>query len=117
MHYLGLVYWNEQRWLDLPEAERQRIIKECTIHGNAWRQSGKLIDGAPLHPTTTATSLCRPDGQLLITDGPFAETKEVLAGYHVLNCKDLDEAIAISGDWPGLKYGMTLELRPVMELE
>ncbi|HRE81488.1 MAG TPA: YciI family protein [Opitutaceae bacterium] len=115
MHYLGLVYWNEKQWWDTPDGERLRILKECGAYGEELRRKGVLLDGSPLHPTSTATTLRKTDGRVLITDGPFAETKEVLGGYHLFACKDLDEAIAVSQKWPGLNYGMTLELRPLYD--
>jgi hypothetical protein len=117
MHYLGLVYLDEKRWLDAPEAERKRVMAECDLYGEELRQSGQLLGGAPLHPTATATTLRRSDDRLVMTDGPFAETREVLGGYHLFDCKDLDEAIAVSARFPGLRVGMTMEVRPVMSEE
>jgi len=79
------------------------------------QKRGLLIGGEPLQPTTTAKTVRIRRGQTLITDGPFAETKEQLAGSYVLNCKDLDEAIEMATRIPDAVYG-SIEIRPVMEL-
>jgi hypothetical protein len=115
MQYLAAVYWDEKRWLALPQAERDRMMAECTAYGGEVRRSGHLLAGAPLHPSSTATTLRRTGDQLVMTDGPFAETKEVLGGYHLFECKDLDEALAVSARWPGLRWGFTLEVRPIIQ--
>ena len=114
MHYLLLVYADEKRWAETPQPEKDQIWEECEEYGNAMRREGMLLAGAPLHPTSTATTIRKPEGKTVIMDGPFAETKEVLAGYHLVDCKDLDEAIAAGARFPGLRVGMTIEVRPVM---
>jgi hypothetical protein len=78
------------------------------------QQRGLLIGGAPLQPTSTATTVRVRDGKTMITDGPFAETKEQLAGFYILNCKDLDEAIAMAARIPDAVAG-SIEIRPVIE--
>ena len=80
MHYLLLVYMDEKKWLQLPAAERQRVYQECEVYGGELTKSGHFLGGAPLQLSTTAQTV-RADGDgCLVTDGPFAETKEVLAG-------------------------------------
>ena len=77
--------------------------------------SGHYLAAAPLHPTSTATSVRVREGKRLVTDGPFAETREHLGGYFLINAKDLDEAIGIAAKIPGARLG-TVEIRPVMEI-
>ena len=77
--------------------------------------SGQYLAAAPLHPTSTATSVRVRDGKRLVTDGPFAETREQLGGYFLIDAKDLDEAIGIAARIPGARLG-TIEIRPVMEM-
>jgi hypothetical protein len=78
--------------------------------------SGQYLDAAPLHPTSTATSVRVRDGKQLITDGPFAETREQLGGYFLIDAKNLDEAINIAKKIPGGRWG-TIEIRPVMGIQ
>jgi hypothetical protein len=77
--------------------------------------SGHYLDAAPLHPTPTATSVRLREGKRLVTDGPFAETREQLGGYFLIDAKDLDEAIGIAARIPAARFG-TIEVRPVIEL-
>lgn len=114
MQYLMLVYTDEKRWAEIPDPEKERLWADCHAYGQEITQSGHLLAGAPLQPAATATTLRSYGGKLAITDGPFAETKEILAGYHLVECKDLDEAIAIGSRFPGLRVGSALEIRPVL---
>jgi len=114
MKYLLLVYGDEKKWMGLPEADRDAVFAECEVYGNEIKASGHFLAGSPLERSATATTIRRPDGKSIITDGPFAETREVLAGYHLVECKDMDEAVAIGERFPGLKYGMTIEVRALM---
>jgi hypothetical protein len=114
MLYLLLVYNDEQRWAETPEADKERMWADCHTYGQEIIKSGHFLAGAPLQPAATATTLRLNGGKLAITDGPFAETKEVLAGYHLVECKDLDEAIAIGSRFPGLRVGSALEVRPLL---
>jgi len=113
MQYLGSAYVDEKYWLNLPESERQRVGAECGVYGEELKASGHLLGGDRLEPTSTATTLRKKSSQLVVTDGPFAETKEALGGYMLLECKDLDEALAIGARFPALAAGWTLEIRPV----
>jgi len=83
--------------------------------GNELRASGHLISGTPLHPTHTATTVRVRNGQLAVTDGPFAETKEQLAGFYLIDARDLNEAIQLASKIPPAKYG-SIEVRPTREL-
>jgi hypothetical protein len=107
MKYLCLVYMED--FHAVPDSE-------CLACGNALRESGKLIAAEPLHPVQTATTLRIRNGKVSITDGPFAETKEQLAGFYLVDAKDLDEALQIAAKIPPARAG-SIEVRPVRELD
>lgn len=108
MKYLCLVYMEESTQALVPD-------RECLACGDALRQSGHLIAAEPLHPVATATTLRVRNGSLTITDGPFAETKEQLAGFYLLDARDLNEAIQLAAKIPPARVG-SIEVRPVREL-
>lgn len=112
MRYMLLVYLEEK---ELGEAERERCYGESAQFSRDLAASGKFLAAAPLQPTATATTVRVRDGRRIVTDGPFAETREQLGGYFLVEAKDLDEAIGIAGRIPGAKFG-TIEVRPVVEL-
>lgn len=116
MKYLCLVYYDENIINNMTAAEWKSLNKECVACGEGLRSSGHMIGGNALHPSTTATSLRIRDGKPLITDGPFAETKEQLAGFYMLDARDLNEAIQLAGKIPPARLG-TIEIRPVRELD
>jgi hypothetical protein len=107
-----LVYLDEQA---LSETERQQCYGESAQLAQKLHQAGQYVAAAPLHPTSTATSVRVREGKPLVTDGPFAETREQLGGYFLVNAKDLDEAIGIASRIPVARMG-TIEVRPVMEI-
>ncbi len=109
MKYLCLVYIEEAKWHDVPD-------RECIACGEALRQAGKMLGGAPLHPVSTATTLRVRNGKVSITDGPFAETKEQLAGFYLIDATDLDDALGIAAKIPPARTG-SIEVRPVRELD
>ncbi|HUO32616.1 MAG TPA: YciI family protein [Bryobacteraceae bacterium] len=113
MTYMFLTYLDEKAWADLGEAEQQRLMHACDPHVKQLRESGKFLAGAPLHPTSTATTIRNHEGQRLVTDGPYAETREQLGGYTLIDAKDLDEAIAIAWGFAGNSGLATIEIRPV----
>jgi hypothetical protein len=113
LKYMLLIYGAEN---ELDEATRQECYVESTEVANQLRGSGNFLAASPLKSVSTATSVRVRDGKRLITDGPFAETREQLGGYFLVNAKDLDEAIEIAGQIPGAKFG-TVEVRPIVELE
>jgi hypothetical protein len=115
MKYLCLVFYDENIIDSMTSSEWQSLNHECVACGEGLRASGKMIDGNALHPSATATSLRIRDGKPLITDGPFAETKEQLAGYYMLDAKDLNEAIQLASKIPPARFG-TIEIRPIREL-
>jgi hypothetical protein len=107
-----LIYHDEQ---PLSDAERQECYVESAQLTQQLHASGHYLAAAPLHPTSTATSVRVRDGKQLVTDGPFAETREQLGGYFLVNATDLDEAIRIATRIPAARFG-TVEIRPVMEI-
>ncbi|HTK41062.1 MAG TPA: YciI family protein [Gemmatimonadales bacterium] len=107
-----LIYLNEQA---LSETEREQCYRDSTALAHEINARGRYLAAAPLHPTTTATSLRVREGKSLITDGPFAETHEQLGGYFLIDAEDLDEAIAIAERIPMARRG-TIEIRPIIEI-
>ena len=112
MRYMLLIYLNEQA---LNETERATCYEESTDLAHRLRAAGQYVAASPLQPTSTATSVRVREGKRLVTDGPFAETREQLGGYFLIEAKDLDEAIAIAARIPMARNG-TVEVRPVVEL-
>jgi hypothetical protein len=112
VRYMLLIYLDEQA---LDDSARVACYEESTQLAHDLATSGHFRDASPLHPTVTATSVRVRDGKRFVTDGPFAETREQLGGYFLIDARDLDEAIAIAGRIPGAKFG-TVEVRPVLEL-
>ena len=112
MKYMLLVYTDEKAWA---EGEREKCIAESTQLTHELHAKGRYLGASPLHPVTMATSVRVRDGKRLVTDGPFAETREQLGGYFLLDVEHLDEAIAIAARIPGARKG-TVEVRPVVEL-
>jgi len=114
MRYVLMIYVSEETTAKLSSEDRQKWIQGyAEFHGEVM-QSGKWDGGAAFQPIATATSVQVRDGETLITDGPFAETKEQLAGVYILNCEDLDEALDFAKKLPDVKYG-TIEVRPAMD--
>ena len=112
MKYMLLVYLDEQA---MSESEREQCYGESAQLARELDASGQYLAANPLHPTSTATSVRVRDGKPYVTDGPFAETREQLGGYFLIDAKDLDEAIAIAVRIPAGRVG-TIEIRPVMEI-
>ena len=113
MQYLLMCCFDEKRWESLPEAERAGIMKQYGEVIGDMARSGHYLAGGKLKGTAAATTVRVKNGKPVITDGPFAETKEQLGGYHLLECKDLDEAIAMARRIPTLPAGGTIEVRPL----
>ena len=112
MKYMLLVYMDEQAMSD---EERAHCYVESAQLTQDLSAKGQYLGAGPLHSVSTATSVRVRDGSRLVTDGPFAETREQLGGYYVIEAKDLDEAIEIAERVPPVKFG-TIEIRPVMEI-
>jgi hypothetical protein len=112
MKYMLLIYLDEN---GLSETERAQCYGDSAQFAVELSKSGQYLGAGPLHPTSTATSVRVRDNRRLVTDGPFAETREQLGGYFLINARDLDEAISIAGKIPAGRWG-TVEIRPVMEI-
>jgi hypothetical protein len=113
MQYLLICCFDEKKWGALPDAQRDKIMVEYQALEQDLVTSGYYRAGAKLGSTSTSTTVRLRNGKPAITDGPFAETKEQIGGYHLIECRDLDEAIAIAMRIPTLPAGGTVEVRPV----
>jgi hypothetical protein len=112
--YMLLICRDEEAWDKLTVTERQRIYGETVELADELTSRRQYLGGFPLHPSSSATTVRVRDGKRLVTDGPFAETREQLGGYMLIDVKDLDEAIAIAARIPLARTG-TVEVRPVRE--
>ncbi len=113
MKYMMLIYSDENAWTD---TAREHCYAESIQLTQQLHTKGKFLGASPLHPVATATSVRVREGKRLVTDGPFAETREQLGGYFLIEASDLDEAIEIAGQIPGARVG-TVEIRPIVELK
>ena len=113
MKYMLLVYLAEDA---LSDTEREHCYVESAQLTQDLNASGQYLSASPLHPVSTATSIRIRDGRRVVTDGPFAETREQLGGYYLVEARDLDEALSIAERIPPARFG-TIEIRPVMEIE
>jgi len=112
MRYMLLVYSDEQAW---GEGEREQCYVESAQLTQELNKSGQYVAAAPLHLVSAATSVRVREGKRMVTDGPFAETREQLGGYFMIDAENLDEAIGIAARIPGARKG-TIEIRPVLEI-
>jgi hypothetical protein len=115
MKYMLLVHHSEDSFRKRPETERQQMLLESVQLAQKLHANGNYLGAAPLHPSSETTCVRVRDGKPTVTDGPFAETREQLGGYFLVNTKDLDEAISIATQIPGARIG-TVEIRPVTEV-
>jgi hypothetical protein len=113
MRYLLMIYRDEQEWEAKSVQERGAVFQEAVDYSEARRPSGFYQGGEPLEPTSTATTVRIKGGKPVMTDGPFAETKEQLAGYTILEARDLDEVLAFVARHPLTKAGFSIEVRPI----
>ncbi|MDX6512573.1 MAG: hypothetical protein QOE36_2077 [Gaiellaceae bacterium] len=116
MKYLALIYSEHDRWASSTPDEKQAVYDEFVRFADEAGRRGKLGGGAELDATTTATTVRVRNDETMVTDGPFAETKEQLGGYFLLDCDNLDEAIELAAKIPTARHG-SIELRPLMERE
>jgi len=114
MQYLLMIYHDETLRAEMLEAQNGKIVQECDAFAQSLVKSGHYRTSARLQPTSMATTVREKSGKRIITDGPFAETKEQLAGYLLIECQDLDEAMAIAARFPSMRFGAAVEVRPVM---
>lgn len=118
MRYMLLIYTDEQAREAVPIEEFARVMTEHIVLMDKTNQRGIFRGADPLEPTCTATTVRRQNGKMTVTDGPFAETKEQLAGYYILDCKDLDEALEWASKIPTASGGRgCVEVRPIRELQ
>ncbi|MBI1983960.1 MAG: YciI family protein [Acidobacteria bacterium] len=116
MKYLCLIYEDETLWQKIPKAEAEKVFGEYFAFQDSIKKSGHYIGGNPLQPTHTATTVRVRNGKVSTTDGPFAETKEQLGGYYLIDAKDLNDALQVASRIPSARLG-SIEVRPIMEVE
>jgi len=114
MKYMLLIHDSEKSWAELSEGERQEIMAEYRQFSAEIQGTGQFLSGSQLQPTSNATSVRVRNGKRLVTDGPFAETREQLGGFFLVEAKDLDEAIGLAERLPSAQMG-TIEIRPLAE--
>jgi hypothetical protein len=112
MQYMLMCCIDEKAWTQLPDSEKDGVMREYGALIQSLVKSGQFRGGGPLAPASSATTVRMTNGKTVFTDGPFAETKEQLGGYHLVDCKDLDEALAIAARIPTLPVGGAIEVRP-----
>jgi hypothetical protein len=115
MQYLLMICLDESAQAAASPAEAEASLAEYMRFGEEMGQRGVLQGGARLRPTSDATTVQVREGEVLTADGPFAETKEQIAGYYLVDCKDLDEAIEVAAKIPGARFG-TIEVRPLWDM-
>lgn len=115
MKYILLVHHDEESFRKRPEEERRQMLQESVQLAQQLHASGQYLGAAPLHPSPETTCVRVRDGNPLVTDGPFAETREQLGGYFLVEAQNLDEAIAIAARIPGARID-TVEIRPVAQV-
>ena len=117
MKYICLGYIEPGKFEGMTEDERNAVLDECFEHNDHLRANGHLVAEVPLHPPEAAVTLYWKNGKVATTDGPYAETKEQLGGLQILEARDLNHAIQLVSQLPGLKYGLgPIEIRPVFDL-
>jgi hypothetical protein len=114
MKYLCLIYENEKNWETMAPAESEAIMNEYFSFTGNIQQNGKYVAGEALQPTATATTVRVRNGKVSTTDGPFAETKEQLGGFYLIEAQDLNDAIQVAAKIPSARLG-SIEVRPVVD--
>ena len=114
MEFMLVCYNDEKHWDTLARSEQDRIVADCVAYAEDLKKTGHLRASGRLQPTVTAKTIRGESGKSLVLDGPFAETKEVLAGYYLVTCKDRAEAVAIAQRNPKLPFGGSIEVRPMI---
>jgi hypothetical protein len=116
MRYLLMIHADEKRVANMAMPEIKQVLTDCGKMTEKLQQAGAFLASARLRPTSTATTVRAQNGNTLITDGPFAEAKEALGGFYLIEAKDLDEALAWTAKMPHIHFGC-IEVRPVWEAE
>jgi hypothetical protein len=114
MQFLLMCCFQESRWEGIPESQRSKIMEEYGKFVEGLKNGGHYVAGAKLDQSSNAVTVRRKNGRSAFTDGPFAETKEQLGGYHLVECKDREEAIALALQIPTLDVGGTVEVRAIV---
>jgi len=115
MKYVCLGYYNEKAWEGMPESEQNAFVDACLTYDDTLRKNSHFIGGEALQPAGNATTLRLESGKVTITDGPYAESKEQIGGILLLEARDLDEAIRLMSNHPGIKAG-PWEIRPAADM-
>jgi hypothetical protein len=115
MKFMLLIHHDEESLWKRPQAEREALLQESVELAQRLHAAGKYLGAAPLHPSSETACVRVLDGKAVVTDGPFAETREQVGGYFLINAKDVQEAISIASRIPGARIG-TVEVRPVTEV-
>jgi hypothetical protein len=115
MKYILLIYCSEAEAAKRSEQENQQVWKDYMTYSEDIAKSGHMVGGDPLEPASTATTVRVKSGKIVKSDGPFAETREQLGGYYIVEAKDLDEAVGLAARIPDARYG-SIEVRPVMNI-
>lgn len=116
MRYICLIYDDENKIAAMPKAESDKFMGDYFTFTDDIRKSGQFLAGEALQPTSTATTVRVRNGKVATTDGPFAETKEQLGGFYMIEAKDLNDAIKVAAKIPSARLG-TIEIRPIVEFE
>lgn len=114
MQYMLLIYANEEAWAQMPESRRGPVMQEFGTYIESIVKSGHFRAGARLHPASMGATVRLKDGRPATTDGPFAEAREQLGGYFLVECRNLDEALGIAAGIPSVRFGDAVEVRPVL---
>ena len=115
MQYALLIYDDEATWQNMSDADRGRIMQEYGAYTEELRSRGAFVGGEALQPTASATTVSLQNGETLTTDGPFAETKEALGGFYLINADSLDDALEWAAKIPSARVGGKIEVRPVVD--
>jgi hypothetical protein len=116
MHYMLLIHLEEAKWDEFSDAEHMQFLDEYMAIIGDLQSRGQYVSASPLHPASATTTVKIREGRLIVTDGPFAETREQLGGYFLIDVADLDEALAVARSLPGARYG-TVEVRPLKNID
>ena len=116
MKYLVIIYTDPAMLDAMPQQEFDRTMRGCIEHADDLKTEGRLIESQQLEAPATARTLRRRNNKLTITDGPFAETKEILAGFNLIEAEDMDEAVRIASSFPWAEMG-SIEVRPIRDFE
>lgn len=117
MKYMFVTYLDEKAWLSLSESEQQELMDGAMPHVKQLMADGNFLGGAPLTPTSTGATVRLREGKPLITDGPFAETREQIGGYTLIEAKDMEEATRIAAGFLGTRSSSIIEVRQIVELK